>query len=456
MSNEPYTPDTLADLLDILLPPGQPQQISANDDPLVQAAAWVASVPQPRMSPDVFSRIESQVLQASAKTSSKVIYPRFNGLSRLVLVASFLLVVIFAGGIPTALASVPGDVLYPIKQTIERAELTFANSPEAQVSVYMTHVERRMREAQTLVDRRQFNSEVIKSAYSSLAAAGQIASQTVGFDPKRQAEVSDAAAQLDTQIKTILVLADSLGTDEQSTIPPALTEIAATRNSIFAPPLPTATPSPIPTTAPTSMSEIVPTTVLTETPAFTPTATLTLTPTLTPTATATATALPVNLVVEGPVQSVKGNIIIVYDIEIALPPGHPLLGVLRPGDVIHVEGNINASVTDTPVTAVDVDPADSGIEVNEGGETWRDPGDCSNPPPAWAPAHGWRARCEGGEQPGGGNDNHPNSGQGNNGNDGQGNPNSGGQGNNGNNQGQGNNNRGGQGQGQGNNKGRGN
>ena len=30
------------------------------------------------------------------------------------------------------------------------------------------------------------------------------------------------------------------------------------------------------------------------------------------------------------------------------------------------------------------------------GEAWRDRGNCSNPPPPWAPAHGWRRRCEGG------------------------------------------------------------
>lgn len=29
-------------------------------------------------------------------------------------------------------------------------------------------------------------------------------------------------------------------------------------------------------------------------------------------------------------------------------------------------------------------------------------GECSNPPPPWAPAHGWRAKCEQGVHPGDG------------------------------------------------------
>jgi hypothetical protein len=31
-------------------------------------------------------------------------------------------------------------------------------------------------------------------------------------------------------------------------------------------------------------------------------------------------------------------------------------------------------------------------------EVFRDDENCSNPPPDWAPAHGWRRRCEGQER----------------------------------------------------------
>jgi hypothetical protein len=35
------------------------------------------------------------------------------------------------------------------------------------------------------------------------------------------------------------------------------------------------------------------------------------------------------------------------------------------------------------------------VAVSGNGQVWRDEGNCDNPPPSWAPAHGWRLRCEG-------------------------------------------------------------
>jgi hypothetical protein len=29
-------------------------------------------------------------------------------------------------------------------------------------------------------------------------------------------------------------------------------------------------------------------------------------------------------------------------------------------------------------------------------QVWRDDNECGNPPPPWAPAHGWRRKCGGG------------------------------------------------------------
>ncbi|NWF70225.1 MAG: hypothetical protein HXY40_14155, partial [Chloroflexi bacterium] len=46
------------------------------------------------------------------------------------------------------------------------------------------------------------------------------------------------------------------------------------------------------------------------------------------------------------------------------------------------------------------------------GEVWRDDGSCNNPPPDWAPAVGWRQRCQGQGTPPGHTDN-PGRGMGN-------------------------------------------
>jgi hypothetical protein len=119
-----------------------------------------------------------------------------------------------------------------------------------------------------------------------------------------------------------------------------------------------------------------------------------------PTITPSPTSLPVTLVVEGPVQAINGNIVIIYDIEIAVDPNDPMLGIIQIGDVVHVDGNLIVDGSQMVIIAVNIDIVNIEVNVNEGGETWRDPGDCSNPPPLWAPAHGWRARCEGAPPPG--------------------------------------------------------
>jgi hypothetical protein len=127
----------------------------------------------------------------------------------------------------------------------------------------------------------------------------------------------------------------------------------------------------------------------------------------------------VTLVVEGPVQAINGNIIVIYDIEIVLSPDDPILTVVQVGDVVRVDGSLSIIASEVTVTAVEATVVNVEVNVSPQGETWRDPGDCSNPPPPWAPANGWRRRCEGAPNPG-------NSGNsGNNGNNGNGRGNSG-------------------------------
>lgn len=101
------------------------------------------------------------------------------------------------------------------------------------------------------------------------------------------------------------------------------------------------------------------------------------------------------IVIEGPVQSINANIITIFDIDIEIDASDPLLTVIQIGDEIRVEGDWvggpNVTVIAINIVIIDVD-----IYVNDTGDVWRDAGNCGNPPPPWAPAHGWRARCEGG------------------------------------------------------------
>ena len=140
------------------------------------------------------------------------------------------------------------------------------------------------------------------------------------------------------------------------------------------------------------------------------TVTLTLTPTIIPT-----TSVGVISIVEGPVDSVVDDVITVYGTPVQIPPN----ATVTVGDVVRIETNSQSGTSQVIVivtpTAVN---AGGGSEVNtnpSSGEVWQDDGNCAHPPPDWAPANGWRRRCQGQDKGNNGN----NGGNGNNGNNGK-------------------------------------
>ena len=105
------------------------------------------------------------------------------------------------------------------------------------------------------------------------------------------------------------------------------------------------------------------------------------------------------IVIEGPVDSIDGNEIEIYGIKILLDEDDPLLLTIQIGDWIRIEGiDEGAVIIVVNIIFVDVDVFifDGDSDGNGAGEVWRDTGDCSNGPPPWAPAHGWRRKCESG------------------------------------------------------------
>jgi hypothetical protein len=98
------------------------------------------------------------------------------------------------------------------------------------------------------------------------------------------------------------------------------------------------------------------------------------------------------IVIEGPVISIDGHIIVIDGHTIVLRVNDPLLLVIRIGDIIRVEGNAGDGdiVIAIFIVIVNVD-----IYVgDQPDDIYRDEGNCGNPPPPWAPAHGWRRRCQ--------------------------------------------------------------
>jgi hypothetical protein len=136
------------------------------------------------------------------------------------------------------------------------------------------------------------------------------------------------------------------------------------------------------------------------TPTPTPAATQESTPEATPESTATIMpevtvepGSPVIIVIEGPVQAINGNIIIIFNINIQLDPNDPNLKIIKIGDIVHIEGTPtgNGTIIIIAVTVIIIN-----VDVNPStGDVWRDDDHgCGNPPPPWAPAHGWHRKCD--------------------------------------------------------------
>ena len=112
--------------------------------------------------------------------------------------------------------------------------------------------------------------------------------------------------------------------------------------------------------------------------------------------------LPVVIVIEGPVEEININIIVIYGMEIELDPDDPILIALKIGDWVRCEGSADEDGDVTIIIAATVVIINVNIYINAPGPggVWREDGDCKNPPPPWAPAWGWRRKCEGVRKPG--------------------------------------------------------
>lgn len=137
------------------------------------------------------------------------------------------------------------------------------------------------------------------------------------------------------------------------------------------------------------------------TPTLTPTpeSTAEETPEATPESTPEATPHPddddleITIVIEGPVTAININIITIYNINIELDADDPNLQIIQIGDIVRIEGDtsdLNGTIIIIAVTVVIIN-----VDINiDTGEIWRDNGKCDNPPPPWAPAHGWHRKCD--------------------------------------------------------------
>jgi hypothetical protein len=170
--------------------------------------------------------------------------------------------------------------------------------------------------------------------------------------------------------------------------------------SIFAGGQPAPLPPATETAIPTATSSPAPTATATQPATRTPTLTLSPTEPLSASGTPAPTGEDnVTGTIVGPVEDINGNVITIYGFEIVVDEDDPLLDAIVVGDVIRVEGDFDGVAIDaSDVIVVGAEGEEVEIYTSDTGEVWRDDGTCSNPPPDWAPAIGWRRRCQGGGQ----------------------------------------------------------
>lgn len=407
--NEPsYNPDTLSERLDELLPPGSSDNFALDDaDPLIQTASRMASMPVPQLSAEAVARIKAKL----PPVQQPVIRPtRWRGVVTSFATAAAAVILVVVVGF-RSLDSVPGDALYSVKQAVEQTELSLASNHAARASVYLNYAERRADEYQILLSRGKTDPALLESAAVNQETAVEIASQ------------------LDAPSRIALV-------ERSNHVAALIASIEEPDTEVAVAPTPTIEVTPVPTEEPTILV------ILTETPTqqvepspvpptltSEPTATPvppTVSPTLEPPTVTPNPFADVNIAIEGEIEEVRENSIIVYGFEIAIKPDDPLRPVLREGDIIRIEGAIIEGGQTLVIDPVDFEFVDVVVELGQDGQVWRDDGNCSNPPPAWANANGWRQRCQGAggnSNSGGGNNGNNNGSNGNNGN-GRGNRNS--------------------------------
>ena len=394
-------------------------EFAERNSPEEDAANRLANAPRPTLSPNAKSAIRAQMLVHARQQnfSAQPLRPDFAPLLRWAVVASLTLVVMLTTAVPATFASVPGDILYPVKQRFEAVELSLVRTAPARANLHLAHAQRRIDEAAVLAQRDQLTDQIVYAALEQMAAAAVIARNEATLSAEDQAGLQSQTANLTIQLNMLL-------NDDDA--PDQLVEsVLATESSgaLLLPMTPTATL--IATQTATTAATLTPTTTGTFTPTATPSPTMISTETPADAATATLTptpTLPIVMFVEGPIEAINGNIIVIYGIEHPIDPANPLLDLLEIGDSVRVIGdNIQRLMTETPDALGSEPNTADGIQSGIGQSGWQDTGDCSNPPPDHAPAYGWRARCEGQPNPG----NSGGQGQSNNGNNGN---NAGGQG----------------------------
>ena len=183
--NELHSPDlnpeALANRLDERLG-GKSLESGQPVDPRLEIAIRLSNAKHPQMSPQMLSRVQARMIKANRQQMRRQRFsrPKYGHAVRQ-LTAAFAIIMVFFGAtaLPALASSVPGEFWYPFKRSLENVEISIAISATARAGVYLTQAERRVEEAQVLLQRQVFDANLILEARESIANYEQLAPQLV-------------------------------------------------------------------------------------------------------------------------------------------------------------------------------------------------------------------------------------------------------------------------------------
>jgi len=271
MTDKKFTPDELANRLDAILPPNQDSVPAADDDVLVNLAIQLAHAPRPELSAEAMARIQAKVIRTQQQQYARRQILRLPTTPLLRWAAVIVIAVLFFGGtlIPAAASSLPGELLYPVKLGIEQIEVITAPSPMALAVIHLNHAERRLNEAQILLERGEFDSTLLIQGWENLAESAREMGQTPPTDMPGDLEVR--ATQINAALGLVLQEAQQTGAASPDEIREIRVNIPGVDNGPLPAALtPTSVPSQEPVASPTPMPTATTSAILAETATHTP------------------------------------------------------------------------------------------------------------------------------------------------------------------------------------------
>ncbi len=144
-----------------------------NDDPVVQAAVRLRSAVHPYLSTDRKTQLLEQVLTKETHRQPIIMRPNFGqSLQRIAASIAILLFVSLIAIPPASADSLPGDILYPVKRSLERVSLQFAGSESDQARIHLAQANERLDEFKALArtNNQAVQGRLLNDAMTSLEA----------------------------------------------------------------------------------------------------------------------------------------------------------------------------------------------------------------------------------------------------------------------------------------------